>query len=84
MDFLGAMFQGIGETFKAGSTVHKAQIESRANDQNLKLKRDELSTQFEIAQFDFLNQSAENQFKQQSLIVAAVVVFIVVAMIFKK
>lgn len=75
MEFLGAMFQGIGDTFKAGSQVHQAQINARNMVESNKLARETNATALEIEQFKFLNEAASAQFKNNLLIVAAIAAF---------
>lgn len=82
-DFLGSMFQGIGDTFTAGSNVNVAKIKERetkaANATNL----EGIYYQNENAKLDFLNQAAKNQLYQNALIAAVVLIIVVVAIIYK-
>jgi hypothetical protein len=83
-DFLGAMFQGIGDTFKAGASVNVAKIAERSNTAINKTNLEAIYYENENAKLTFLNEAAKIQFKQQLLIAGALVALVVVALIFKK
>lgn len=84
MEFLGAMFKGIGDTFTAGKDVNVAQIGERVARENRSLTREQLATDQQLAQLDYLNRAAATEFKNQALLIGAVVVLFTVALIFRK
>ena len=82
-DFLGAMFQGIGDTFKAGASVNVAKMQSRNVVEQGKIDLQAIDAEKELAKFNYLNQAASNQFKQQVIIIIAIAILVTIALIFR-
>lgn len=83
-DFLGAMFQGIGDTFTAGSNVNVAKIKEREAKAVNATNLEGIYYQNENAKLDFLNQAARNQLYQNAIIAAVVLIIVTVAIIYRK
>ncbi len=74
MDFLGQMFQGIGDTFTAGSQAHQAVINERNIKRQVALGQEQLNAQ---AQSERLALILSDRNMQSRLIVTAIVVMVV-------
>ncbi len=74
MDFLGQMFQGIGDTFTAGSQAHQAVINERNIKRQVALGQEQLNAQ---AQSERPALILSDRNMQSRLIVTAIVVMVV-------
>lgn len=68
MEFLGAMFKGIGDTFTAGANVNLGQMNERNVKRQIALSEDTLRADQELAQYDLLKAMEAEKFKKMGLI----------------
>lgn len=83
MDFLGAMFEGIGQTFTAGKDVNLGQMAERAQKRQIEFDKFALSNSKDLAKYEFLNSQGNQQNKLNQIIIIAVVLLIAVAFYLK-
>lgn len=84
MDFLGAMFEGIGKTFEAGANVNLGQIGERMQKRQLAFDREALEAGSNQSRLEYLLNSASGERQILIIAVIAVIIVIVAALIFKK
>lgn len=83
-DFLGAMFNGIGETFKAGAAVNVAQINQRQGYVNAELTKDQLANMTAAQRTAWLAQNSASEWNTVLYLGALLIVALIVFLIFRK
>lgn len=84
MEFLGAMFKGIGDTFTAGSQAHQAVIGERNQRRQLDFEREMLSAQGQMGALSFVMGSKQQQTQMVVVIIVAVLALLGIMLIFRK
>ena len=72
MDFLGAMFEGIGKTFESGAKVDVAKLQAEQDNKNRELNFMAIDSQNEIARINYLNADGSTEKAIVILVVVAV------------
>lgn len=83
MEWLSAMFKGIGDTFTAGANVNIAQISERNNKREISLGQESLATQYEISKLNFITDQ-KNQQNRTTLIVLVFLFLLTGILIYKR
>ena len=84
MDWLGAMFEGIGKTFEAGANVNLGQMNERNTKRQLAYARDALDAQSAQSRLEFLISADAGERKLLIIVLVSVLVIIALAIIFRK
>ncbi len=84
MEWLGAMFKGIGDTFTAGANVNAAQINERNVKRELAFQSQALAAQTESNKLSYLLQTGEQEQRTLMIAVGAFVLLLVIMIIIKR
>lgn len=80
MEWLGAMFKGIGDTFTAGKDVNIAQIQERLNRENIAFGNRQLEAQSQSDTLSYLLGASRSD--NQLLIISIIAVVVLLIVIF--
>lgn len=83
MEFLSAMFKGIGDTFTAGASVNLGQMNERNVKRQALLAENTLRTDSELAQYDLLRSMEAERTKKIALIIFALIALFFLILYFK-
>ncbi len=83
MDFLGAMFQGIGDTFTAGANVNLGQMQERAQKRQIEFDKLALDSAEDIEKYRYLSSISNTQNRIYQIVIIAVVLLISIAFYLK-
>lgn len=83
MDFLGAMFKGIGDTFTAGANVNLGQMNERNVKRQIALGEETLRTNEELAKLNLVADLESQKIKKQALIVAGLLCLLIIILTFR-
>lgn len=83
MEWVGAIFKGIGDTFTAGANVNLGQMNERNVKRQIALQEATLRTDSELAQIDLLEKMQSEQTKKQFIIIIAIVAIFFIILYFK-
>lgn len=84
MDFLGAMFEGIGKTFEAGANVNLGQIGERNLKRQLAFGSEQLAADAQNAKLGYLLNLSQQQTRTITIVIVALIVFVTVLLLFRK
>lgn len=83
--FLDGLFQGIGDTFKAGASVNVAKINRQIAEDGYKLTLLNIDNANADERLQYINAAQQQAFKLAAVALAAVIIgIVVIAIIFKK
>lgn len=83
MEFLGAMFEGIGKTFEAGAQVNLGQMNERNIRLQTNLQRDALEYQAEGDALNYLLTSKSQETRLITIVLIACIVMVGLLIIFR-
>lgn len=84
MEWLGALFKGIGDTFTAGSQAHQALIGERNLRQQLAFNREALEAGQTSGMLSFLLSKRQQEANIVMIVVATIMLLLIVIFIFRK
>lgn len=84
MQWLGAMFEGIGKTFESGANVNLGQIGERMQKRQLNYQQQQLEADAQTARLGYLFSFNQQQQKTLLIVVVAMIVFVALMLIFRK
>lgn len=84
MEWLGAMFKGIGDTFMAGSQAHQALIGERNLKRQLAFDKEALAVSGEQGMLAWLMQKRSQETTLVIVIITGIIVMLAVMLIFRR